>query len=499
MNPGEINGVMLQYFEWYQPPDGTWWNRLTEEAAALASAGFTALWLPPAYKGSAGGYDTGYGVYDHFDLGEFDQKGSVRTKYGTKDEYVRAIEAAQGAGLQVYADIVLSHKIGGDFEEEFEATPIDPEDRTKALGDPRPIKSWTHFEFAGRGEKYSTLEWHWWHFNALDHNGFEPDENVIWLIEGKRFQDDVDLDKGNADYLLGNNVDINSEDVRKELFHWGEWYVETTGVDGFRFDAAKHVRAGFFLDWLEHLREHTGKDLFALGEYWSYEQAALEHFIDRTDRKIRLYDTKLQDNFSRASKQGGDFDLRQVFDGTLVQADPQMAVTLVTSHDTQPLRTIDASIEAWFTPLAYALTLLRRDGYPLVFIGDYYGAEYTDVGHDGNEHHIVMPSHQWLIDRFLAARRDHAWGEQYDYFDEPTCIGWTRQGDDEHPGGLAVVISSGDDGVRRMQTGASNTRFRDTTEHVGDEVTTDDEGWAEFRCRAGSVSVWVPAADPQPS
>lgn len=47
----------------------------------------------------------GYGVYDMFDLGEFDQKGSVRTKYGTKDEYVAAIQAAKEAGVRVYADV----------------------------------------------------------------------------------------------------------------------------------------------------------------------------------------------------------------------------------------------------------------------------------------------------------------------------------------------------------------------------------------------------------
>ena len=483
---------MLQYFHWYLPPDGTWWNRLAGEAQALADAGFTSLWLPPAYKGSGGGFDSGYGVYDHFDLGEFDQKGSVRTKYGTKDEYLEAIRAAQAAGLQVYADIVMSHKIGGDAEEEFEATPIDPDDRTRAVGEPRTVRAWTLFNFPGRKGQYSTLEWHWWHFNALDSNSLEPDANVIYLIEGKRFQDDVDLDKGNADYLLGNNVDINSEDVRKELFHWGEWYVETTGVDGFRFDAAKHVRAGFFLDWLEHLRQHTGKDLFALGEYWSYERAALEHFIERTERKIRLYDTRLQNNFSVASKQGREFDLRTIFDGTLVQVDPELAVTLVCSHDLQPLRTIDAVVEPWFTPLAYALILLRRDGYPLVFIGDYQGAEYEDQGDDGQQHHIVMPSHQWLIDRFLEARHARSWGEQFDYFDDPTCVGWTRQGDDEHPRGLAVLLSSADEASKRMQTAAPNTRFVDITEHITEPVTTDDDGWGEFRCAAGSVSVWVP-------
>jgi alpha-amylase len=53
---------------------------------------------------------------------------------------------------------------------------------------------------------------------------------------------------------MGCNLDINNPDVQKELFYWGEWFLETTGVDGFRFDATKHVKSDFFLDWLEHIR-----------------------------------------------------------------------------------------------------------------------------------------------------------------------------------------------------------------------------------------------------
>lgn len=45
-----------------------------------------------------------------------------------------------------------------------------------------------------------------------------------------------------------------------------------------------------------------------------------------------------------------------------------------------------------------------------------------------------MDSHKWLIDKFLEARKEHAFGEQYDYFDHANCIGWTRLGNEEHPG-----------------------------------------------------------------
>ena len=490
----EHNGAMLQFFHWYTEGDGSLWNRLAAEAPALAEAGFTSVWLPPAYKGAAGGMDTGYGVYDLFDLGEFDQKGSTRTKYGTRDEYLAAVRAAQDAGIRVYADIVFNHKMGGDHTERVTATPYRAENRLEALGEPRDIEAWTHFDFAGRGGRYSTLEWHWWHFNAVDASATDADGpgDAVYLFEGKGFSDDVDLEKGNFDYLMGCNLDIANPDVRAELFHWGEWFFDLTGVDGVRFDAVKHVPAGFFLDWLDHVRKHLDRDLFAVGEYWSGEGAALEHFIERTDRQVLLFDVSLQHAFAQASRAGGEYDLRQIFDGSLVARDPTMAVTLVSNHDTQPLQALESVVEPWFKPLAYALILLRQGGYPCVFAADYFGASYRDVGRDGEEHDVHMASHRWMIDRFLDVRRRNAYGAQHDYFDDPSLVGWTRLGDGDHPGGMAVVLSNGAGGSKWMETGAPNTTYYDHTGHVEGSVVTDEHGWGAFSCEPGSVSVWAP-------
>lgn len=93
------NGTMMQYFEWYLPSDGSLWNQLSEKAPALAEAGITAVWLPPAYKDAYGTNGVGYAVYDLYDLGEFDQKGSVATKYGTKAEYLAAIHTCRNTEL----------------------------------------------------------------------------------------------------------------------------------------------------------------------------------------------------------------------------------------------------------------------------------------------------------------------------------------------------------------------------------------------------------------
>jgi alpha-amylase len=486
----EPNGVMMQYFHWYTPEDGSLWKQVAEQAEKLALVGITSLWLPPAYKGTGGGLDVGYGVYDLFDLGEFDQKGSVRTKYGTKDEYIQAVQVAQAAGIRIYADVVFNHKLGADQAEEVEATPFDMDDRNATVGDYQNIKAWTHFTFPGRAGKYSQMEWHWWHFDAIDYNAFDEGKSAVYLLKGKSFDNNVDLEKGNFDYLMGCDLDMENPEVVGELQYWGEWYNDTTNVDGYRFDAVKHVSAEFFQEWLAHVRNYAQRDLFAVGEYWSYEVEALNSFIATTDGQVNLFDAPLHYNFHLASQAGETYDLRQIFDNTLVQQQPALAVTLVENHDSQPLQSLESIVEPWFKPLAYALILLRAAGYPCIFYGDYYGAHYKDTK-DGNEYEIWMDAHQWLIDKFLHVRNTYAYGEQYDYFDHPRTIGWTRLGDAEHPGGMAVLLSNGDGGGKWMEVGHPHSTYVDITEHVQESVMTNDDGWAEFRCNGGSVSVWI--------
>jgi len=424
-------------------------------------------------------------------LGEFDQKGTVRTKYGTRDEYLNAIKTAQSNGIEVYADIVFNHKMGADEEEKFQATPFNPANHKEQIGAQQEIMAWTHFTFPGRNGKYSELQWHWWHFSATDLNSLDHDIKAVFLFESKTFGED-DPAEGAVDYLMGCNVDTKNPDVRKELLFWGEWYLETTGIDGFRIDAMKHLEFDFIVDWIKHLRTKTNKNLFAVGEYWSGHSEAIDQFIQITDGNMMLFDVNPHYNFARASKAGSSYDLRTIFNNTLVEAHPDLAVTFVSNHDTQPLQELESVVEKWFKPLAYALILLRKSGYPSVFAADYYGAHYSDQGKDGQDYEIRMDSHQDLLNSFLYARKTFSYGPQYDYFDHPSCIGWTRASNERNPTGMAVVLSTGDAAAKNMETGSPNTNYYDLTGHIQDEIFTDESGWGEFRCNAGLVSVWLP-------
>jgi alpha-amylase len=490
----EINGVMMQCFHWYTPRGGHLWDEVQQNALALAEAGFTALWLPPAYKGFSGAYDVGYGVYDMYDLGEFDQRDTIATKYGTRQQYLEAIQALHQAGVQVYADGVLNHRMGGDAPETFQATPFHQDDRLHPIGDRYEIKSYTYFNFPGRKGTYSGFEWHWHHFDAVDYNAYDPDNHsTVYLVEGHYFDDYVALEKGNFAYLMGCDLDFQNAEVRNEITDWGKWYLDTTQVDGFRLDAIKHISSWFFPGWLDTLEAHVNKDLFMVGEYWVPNLESLLWYIDAVDGRMSVFDVCLHYNFHYASKAGGHYDMRRILDGTVMQHRPTHAVTFVENHDSQPLQALESPVEPWFKPLAYALILLRQEGYPCVFYADYYGADYQDRGKDGNQYPIHMASHGWLIDKFLYARHHYAYGPQYDYFDHYNTIGWTRLGDAEHPKAMAVLMSDGAPGRKWMEVGKPNTEFVDITGHSPSAIITNEHGWAEFDCPGGSVSVWVEA------
>src|SRR5207249_4113480 len=74
--------VFIQGFYWNTTPGGIWWDSLARLAPRLAAAGFSAIWFPPPTKGAAGSLSMGYDIYDHYDFGDYNQKGSAGTRFG---------------------------------------------------------------------------------------------------------------------------------------------------------------------------------------------------------------------------------------------------------------------------------------------------------------------------------------------------------------------------------------------------------------------------------
>jgi alpha-amylase len=387
-----VNGTILQCFHTYLAADGTLWEQVKSRVPSLLEAGFTALWLPPAYKIAHEGDPNRPKTYDLFNLGTGYYQPSQALKYGSGEQFCQTVEVARAAGMQVYADVAFN---------------------------------------------------------------------------------------------------LEAAEVRGKLKEWSEWFLEISSVNGFRLDAAIEQPFGAINAWLDRLGSYAQQPLFNFGEYWLGEVGPLHWFLRETGERLALMDVPLHYNFHYASRHGDAFDLRGILDGTLMQQHPLGAVTFVENHHSQPLGLYESVVEAWFKPLAYALILLHREGYPCVFLADYDGADYAGVGRDGGTYDIAMIPHQFLLDRFLHARMNFAYGAQYDYFDHPNVVGWTRLGDPDHPKAMAVVMSNGAEGNKWMEVVRPEATFRDITGHITEPVETGADGWGEFFCNGGSVSVWV--------
>lgn len=157
---------------------------------------------------------------------------------------------------------------------------------------------------------------------------------------------------------------------------------------------------------------------------------------------------------------------------------------MVTSHDTQPGQAVETPVAPYFKSLAYALMLLRREGTPCVFYGDLYGIQGP---------HAESAACDGKLPNLVLSRKLFAYGEQVDYFDSRTSIGWVRHGTWDRADGCAVIMSIGNGAKNTMFVGA-NKAGQTWTDVLGNwkgAVTIDGRGYGTFSCTTKSVSVFV--------
>ena len=307
---------------------------------------------------------------------------------------------------------------------------------------------------------------------------------------------------------MGSDLDYSHPEVAEDVLAWGKWLADTIPLKGIRFDAIKHYSEEFLRKFIVQMDETYGEGWFFVGEFWKDSLDDMTHYLDRMGKKFSLFDAPLVYNFSQISQAEGA-DLRKVFDGTLVQSNPIAAVvgspsvlslfafpdlvehllttgiqTLVMNHDPQPYQALEAPINGWFKPLAYSLILLRDSGYPCVWYGDLYGIKGE---------HPFPPSCGGALPSIALARKLYAYGEQADYFDYETCIGWVRYGTWDRPFGCAVVLSNAGPGTKRMHVGEMHAgeTWTDVLGWETREIVIGQDGFADFICPGTSVSIWV--------
>jgi alpha-amylase len=465
----ETAGVMMQAFYW-DPPAGSvsWWKMLEGKVCQLQKSGITAIWIPPPTKGFSAA-DMGYGVFDRYDLGQFDQKGGFATRWGTRAELESMIAAMLAAGIRVYADMVMNHMMGGTNETwNSTTTPTTFDFSARLKVDSSHGYVWDHTKFSGCQTCQSTNNCSFqtwmnpqWDFDASYSN--DPNSGTYGTL-------------GMYDALNGCEIRYTNDANQQELVSWGQWMTDALKLDGYRIDAGKHIYPPFLSRWLKDVK---GASRFAFTEFYDGNSAHLATAIDLWAKQSSLFDFALHFQLQRMSAGNGSYDMRKLRFGSsddgsrFLEQHGDFAVTFVDNHDTD--RNANTRI-ANFKLLAYAYILTRSAGYPVVFYKDY------DDGMLGA-----------AIDQIIAARNAHGFGSVYDS-DESDADFFVsgRAGDATHQGMLVFLNDGGGTSKTLTSSPFASKQMKDETGASSATVTTDAKGGGTFPVPPRGHAIWVP-------
>jgi len=439
-------GVLLQGF--YKllpnnalpsPADGKagvpwWWDHIAAQARDLSLAGFSAIWLPPMLKTSSGasvGAD-GYGPFDDYDIGSKKQKGTIPTRFGTREQLQRCAAVLRTNGLDIYLDMV-EHQRAGDG----------------------PDKTPEAFVFRYLGA------------NGTPNIGRFPKNPDNFLPQVPR---DPDLGgPPSDDFPFGRELaPINAKPphyVFDGLIDGCDWLTRAVDAQGYRLDDVKGLSTDFLRPFLNS-KSMAGK--FAVGEFFDGNVALVKQWIFNP-RGMRgrpsAFDFPLKFMLNAMCNNPGRFDMADLDHAGLAGTVPLNAVTFVENHDTD-LQNSQKIVTNKLLGYAYILT---SEGYPCVFYKDYS----TDPGCYGLKPQI--DNLIWIHEMLASGTTTQRW-KDFDVF------AYEREGGSR----LLVALNNDPSGPRTIHVATgfgSNVHLKDYTGHGGDVFT--DGG--------GSVTLQVPA------
>ncbi|HTG81725.1 MAG TPA: alpha-amylase family glycosyl hydrolase [Geobacteraceae bacterium] len=444
-------GVLMQAFYWDCPraeqQEFQWWNFVAGKLPELAKAGITALWLPPASKAAnIGGMSMGYDVYDYYDLGAYDQKGAVKTWFGSEEELRALIAAAHRHGIKAYADLILNHNNGADAQE------------------PNPIvnqERWTRFT-----PKSNLFTRDWTCFNPSPYRE----------LDDVTFGDMPDL------------CHINPR-VSTGILNHAKWMIEEVGFDGFRYDFVKGF--GAWIVRAIHDRTYTrdGKpvEIFGVGECWAGD-TFIDDWLDAVNswaqHRVGAFDFPLRYRLKDLCDSYG-FSLRRLADGGVLMKDrPFEAVTFVDNHDFRGGDTAEVVNDKM---LAYAV-ILTHEGYPCVYWKDWFAYGLAEPGEPGG------------IERLVRVHESHAGGTTTIVYLDDDLYVMERTGAGSQPGLLFALNNAGEVRRERVRTGTGSRNLVPLAWRAKgampapSPVTTDGDGWCEVEVPPRGYVVYGPAA-----
>lgn len=319
-------GVLMEGFYTNVPSGGSnpyWWDTLSGKANEIRLAGFTAIWLPPCLKGNSGGYSTGYDPFDDYDIGSKNQKGTIPTHYGTREQLEKCVATLRANGLDVYLDIVNNHRDGDDGYYNFYYA--------DAYGN-------------ATGGRFQKGQW--------DFHPNVPEDPDVWDGSGEvNFGRDLAPMNG-ASHWVYNGLEAA-----------GDWLTKALDIQGYRLDYVKGISTDYQIAWLNY---GAMANKFSVGEFFDTTLSNVQTWQSTMmQNKSSAFDFPLRAELKNMCQGGGYYDMTRLDHAGLAGVNPAGAVTFVENHDTDGNDPITQN-----KMLAYAY-ILTSEGYPCVFYRDW--------------------------------------------------------------------------------------------------------------------------------
>lgn len=412
--------VIMQGFYWNVPSIAAgnagadwWWDHLAEQANTFKLNGFGTVWIPPALKGNAGGFSVGYDPFDDYDLGSKNQKGTITTRYGIREQLERCCAILRANNITIMLDVVDNHRDGDDGAYNFSYATYN-----SATG--------------GRFGK-----------SQFDFHPNVPEDPDVWDGAGEvNFGRDLAPVNGAGHWVYNGLINALS------------WQTKALDLGAYRYDYVKGISA----DWLKAMMATapmSGK--FAVGEFFDYTLSNCQAWVSNANMMngtMSCFDFPLRGMLRNMCNSPASFNMATLDHAGLAGVDPFHAVTFVENHDTDQN---DAITQNKLLAYAYILT---SEGYPSVFYRDWS----TDAGCYGSGMQAQINNLVWCHENLCSGTTIQRWKNNLVFVYE-------RQGGSKCLVGLNNNIGFNYN-LFNVQTGfGANVTLHDYTGHCPDIVT----------------------------
>lgn len=445
------------------------WKGLTQKLDYIKNLGVTAIWISPPSQNellSRDGEESGYHGYFTHDYNSADPH------YGTKQDLIDLVNSAHAKGLKVILDVVPNHT--ADY-------------------------------FAGTATTYS----------SADYQPAAPFNNPSWY---HHYGDITNWDNPFQvlNYDLGGLDDLNQDnpDARAAIKDAYKNWIDMTGADGVRVDAARSIPKDFLQEFEQYLGVPSFGEIFVgdvdyVSDFANYEWGVLDFPLFFQAREVFAHDASFT-------------TVKSILDQDYKYKDVNHLVTFIDNHDRDRFLCL---ADDNYQKLRLALTFLFTvRGIPDVYYGTeqncYGGGVPTEwAGIANKENREVMPGFSEdgnmykLIQRLSQLRKDYnclQTGTQREMWVEDNIYAYSRRNDTTGQEVITVINNGTSNETRQIPiraesslgVGTGLTNLLDTSVSVnitaggvtGKQISLQIPAKTAYVFTSGSVAAYTPPA-----